>query len=74
MKVGNSLAVTLPRDAVADLGLAEGDQVDVAVVEHRIVIGPRRDPAALFASWSAIGAAVDPSAIVRAIREDRETR
>lgn len=74
MKVGNSLAVTLPRDAVAHLGLTEGDSVEVEVAERHIVIGTRGDLASLFESWRPVGRTMSPDAIVRAIREERDAR
>jgi len=74
LRVGKSLAVTLPREALAELGLREGDAVDVEVLDGKIVVGPGGDVAALLRSWNPIAATVDPDEITRVIREDRDNR
>jgi antitoxin component of MazEF toxin-antitoxin module len=74
LRVGNSLAVTLPPDALAGLGLREGDAVDVEVSEGKIVVGPGGDVAAMVRSWTPIAATVDPDEIARVIREERDSR
>lgn len=42
-KWGNSLAVRLPKELVETLGLAEGDQIELAAIDHRTVSVARRD-------------------------------
>jgi antitoxin MazE len=39
-KIGDSSAVLLPRTLLAELGVAEGDELAIAVVEGRIVLAP----------------------------------
>ncbi|MDP6345593.1 MAG: AbrB/MazE/SpoVT family DNA-binding domain-containing protein [Alphaproteobacteria bacterium] len=41
-KWGNSLALRLPRQILADASLAEGSLVDIQVEDQRIVITPAR--------------------------------
>jgi antitoxin component of MazEF toxin-antitoxin module len=68
------LAVTLPPEALAGLGLREGDAVEVRLSEGKIVVGPGDDVAALLGSWDPIAATVDPDEITRVIREERDSR
>jgi len=46
-KTGNSLVVSLPREAIEALGVEEGSQVelDIDAEQGRVVIQPRRYPA-----------------------------
>lgn len=74
MRVGNSLAVTLPPEALAELGLREGDALDVEVSEGKLLVSAGRDVAALLRSWHPIAATVESDAIRRAIREERDQR
>ncbi|MCC5804107.1 AbrB/MazE/SpoVT family DNA-binding domain-containing protein [Rossellomorea vietnamensis] len=37
-KIGNSLGITLPTDLLKQVGLAQGDDVQVEVVEGKIVL------------------------------------
>jgi antitoxin MazE len=39
-KWGNSLAIRLPRSVLAELGLAEGDSVEIGTENGRLVITP----------------------------------
>jgi antitoxin MazE len=43
-KWGNSLAVRLPADLVRELGLREGDRIDLRAAENGISIARRRRP------------------------------
>jgi putative addiction module antidote len=74
LRVGNSLAVTLPPEALAELGLGEGDAVDVDVSEGKLVVSAGGNVAALLRSWSPVAATVHFDEITRAIREERDTR
>jgi putative addiction module antidote len=74
IRIGNSLGVTLPREAIATLGLAEGDSVDVEVSGRQVVIGASGDVASMLASWKPLGRKVDGAQIARLVREDRDSR
>ena len=39
---GNSLAVRIPRDCAAELGLSEGTAVELTVSDRRLVLAPAR--------------------------------
>jgi antitoxin component of MazEF toxin-antitoxin module len=72
VRMGNSLGVTLSPAAIASLGVAEGDPVDVDVEDGRVVITGKRQLAALLAEWRPIAEEIDPSALDDLTREDRE--
>lgn len=74
VRIGNSLGVTLPRAAIATLGLDEGDAVDIEVSGRQIIIGARGDIASMLASWKPIGRDVAAADLVRLIDEDRDSR
>jgi antitoxin MazE len=40
-KWGNSLAIRIPQNLAKEIQLIEGDEVDLAVVEGKIIIKPR---------------------------------
>ena len=42
VKWGNSLAIRIPAAYAGDLGLVDGMEVEVAVVDHTIVVSPSR--------------------------------
>jgi len=74
VRIGNSLGITLPREAIASLGLGEGDAVDIEVSGRQVVIGARGDVASMLASWKPLGQKVDAAEIVRLVRSDRDSR
>jgi antitoxin MazE len=39
-KWGNSLGVRVPKQLAREIGLTEGSSVDIAAVDHRLVITP----------------------------------
>lgn len=41
-RTGGSISIVLPADVVKQLGIAEGDELDVEVVAGRATIGPHR--------------------------------
>ncbi|MGH7868390.1 MAG: AbrB/MazE/SpoVT family DNA-binding domain-containing protein [Candidatus Dormibacteraceae bacterium] len=73
VKVGNSLAVTLPVEVLQDTGLGGGDLVNVKVVGAHIEIEPSGySLAALAEKWTPIGENVSNAQVVAAIRKDRD--
>ncbi len=42
-KVGNSYTVTVPREIVDELGLAEGGELDIIAREDRVELKPKLD-------------------------------
>jgi len=39
-KWGNSLAVRIPKDCAAELGLTEGGAVELTVAHHQLIVDP----------------------------------
>lgn len=37
-KVGNSIGITLPKEALAQLRMTEGDEVSVQVIDGRLIV------------------------------------
>lgn len=62
-KVGNSYTLTVPTDVVAELGLAEGSDLDVIVREDQVVYAPAVEP------WDAVRAKLKREAESRGITE-----
>ncbi|HVB78226.1 MAG TPA: AbrB/MazE/SpoVT family DNA-binding domain-containing protein [Candidatus Nitrosotalea sp.] len=74
LRIGNSLGVTLPASAISSLGVTEGDPVDVQIEGSRVVITGKAGFAELLATWEPIAVTLSPTALVAAIREDRDLR
>lgn len=62
-RVGNSYTLTVPTDVVAELGLAEGSDLDVIVREDQVVYALAVEP------WDAVRAKLKREAESRGINE-----
>ncbi|MBV9119709.1 MAG: hypothetical protein JOZ39_03295 [Chloroflexi bacterium] len=73
IRVGNSLAITLPPKSLQAIGTHEGEIVDVEVEPSGLRIRPATDLAALVADWTPLGTAASTVDIVEVIRRDRDS-
>jgi len=74
VRIGNSLGVTLPASAISSLGIAEGDAVNIEVVNGQVTITAKPDLATLLAAWLPVADDVPAATLDRLIREDRDRR
>jgi antitoxin component of MazEF toxin-antitoxin module len=74
VRVGNALAVTLPKEFVRGCNLKLGETVDVTSSAGRIEITPRREWADIAADWYPIESGVSLEDLAGAVREERDAR